>query len=232
MSWKPRAARLAATLAWCSVVLIAGIGAPAARGQHSVARQWNEETLDAIRNDFARPTVHARNLYHSSVATWDAWSAYDPVAEAVLHHEKLTATDVEAAREEAISYAAYRLLSWRFAGSPGAAETLPALDARMDALGYDRAFTSTAGDSPAALGNRIAATIVAHGLGDGANEAGDYENLFVEVRQDQGGAQGGEPLGNRSTDSSSGTGDQRPFSTQATHRPPPSSARVETPRRR
>ena len=34
----------------------------------SEARQWNEELLDAIRRDLARPTVHARNLYHVSAA--------------------------------------------------------------------------------------------------------------------------------------------------------------------
>ena len=28
----------------------------------SIARNWNEALLFAIRNDFARPTVHARNL--------------------------------------------------------------------------------------------------------------------------------------------------------------------------
>ena len=38
--------------------------------QHSVAREWNEELLHAIRNDFARPTVHARNLFHTSVAMY------------------------------------------------------------------------------------------------------------------------------------------------------------------
>ena len=31
----------------------------------SVARIWNEVLLEAIRNDFARPTVHARNLWHT-----------------------------------------------------------------------------------------------------------------------------------------------------------------------
>ena len=40
----------------------------------SVARQWNELLLESIRNDFARPTVHARNLFHTSAAMWDAWS--------------------------------------------------------------------------------------------------------------------------------------------------------------
>ncbi|WNH08384.1 hypothetical protein [Thalassobellus suaedae] len=38
----------------------------------SVARLWNEALLDAIRRDYARPTVHARNLFHTSVAMYDA----------------------------------------------------------------------------------------------------------------------------------------------------------------
>ena len=81
---------------------------------HSVARQWNEVLLDSVRKDFARPTIHARNLYHTSAAMWDAWAAYDEQADQVLHNEKLTAVDVQAAREEAISYAMYRLLRHRF----------------------------------------------------------------------------------------------------------------------
>ena len=42
----------------------------------SVARQWNEVLLEAIRNDFARPTVHARNLCHVSAAMYDAWARW------------------------------------------------------------------------------------------------------------------------------------------------------------
>ena len=60
-----------------------------------------------------RPTVHARNLYHVSAAMWDAWAAYDPVADGVFVDEKVSLDDpaaVQAAREEAISYAAYRVL--------------------------------------------------------------------------------------------------------------------------
>ena len=41
----------------------------------SVARQWDEETLAAIRRDNPRPPVHARNLFHVSVAMYDAWAA-------------------------------------------------------------------------------------------------------------------------------------------------------------
>ncbi len=40
--------------------------------EDSTERLWNEELLGAIRMDFARPTIHARNLFHSSVLMYDA----------------------------------------------------------------------------------------------------------------------------------------------------------------
>jgi hypothetical protein len=148
--------------------------------QPSVARQWNEELLDAIRGDFARPTVHARNLWHVSIAMWDAWAAYDDVARTYIHHERQVTDDVGAARAEALSYASYRILRERFKDSPGAPSVLPSLDARLVGLGYDKNFISTNAETPAALGNRIAATVIAFGLVDGSNEAGDYVNRVYE----------------------------------------------------
>jgi hypothetical protein len=62
----------AITLSLVLLVFIAALQA-----QHSVARLWNEATLTAIRGDFARPTVHARNLFHTSMAMYDAWAIYN-----------------------------------------------------------------------------------------------------------------------------------------------------------
>ncbi len=162
-------------------VLLAPLSASA---EHSIAREWNELLLNAIRGDFARPTIHARNLFHTSIAMWDAWAAYDDNARTYLHHEKATAGDVEVARAEAISFAAYRVLSARFAGSPGATESLAAFDAKMAEHGYDVGFRDELGATPASLGNRIAATVLAFGLADGANEVDDYANLFYEPSND------------------------------------------------
>ncbi|HUG92846.1 MAG TPA: hypothetical protein VML55_18540, partial [Planctomycetaceae bacterium] len=145
-----------------------------ADSEHSVARHWNEELLDAIRRDTPRPTVHARNLFHVSIAMYDAWALYDPQAEPYLHQEFVVPRHDPAAQQEAISFAAYRVLQHRFANSPGAATSLAAFDALMDDLGYDRSFTSTSGSLPAAIGNRVAQTIIAFGLTDGANEPGHY----------------------------------------------------------
>ena len=52
--------------------------------QYSVARRWNEVMLMAIRQDLARPPVQARNLYHFSLAIYEAWAVYDPIADTYL----------------------------------------------------------------------------------------------------------------------------------------------------
>src|SRR6266851_8932232 len=58
------------------------------QGTSSVARRWDDALLDAIRRSLPNPPVHARNLFHVSVAMWDAWAAYDPVASGYLFKEK------------------------------------------------------------------------------------------------------------------------------------------------
>jgi len=143
---------------------------------HSVARQWNEVLLEAIRNDFARPTVHARNLFHTSIAIYDAWAVYDDTATPyLLNEEPPEVDDIDAAREETMSYACYHILRARFAESPGKDETLPNIDAKMTELGFSTTDFSTIGKTPKALGNRLAILIQAYGLNDGANEQAEYE---------------------------------------------------------
>lgn len=140
----------------------------------SVARRWDEALLDAIRRALPAPTVHARNLFHTSAAMWDAWATYDPHASGYFVTEKHTAADVAAARNEAISYAAYRVLTARYINAVGADQSLSEFDDVMDSLCYPIQATTTDGDSPAAIGNRIAAAVIAYGLTDGSNQAGGY----------------------------------------------------------
>jgi hypothetical protein len=140
----------------------------------SVARRWNEALLDAIRRDLPAPTVHARNLYHASAAMWDAWAAYDATAQGVFVDEALNASDIEAAREEAISFAAFRVLEARYLDAVGATESIPEFDRLMEDLCYPIDITTTEGDTPAALGNRIAGVILDAGMVDGSNEAEGY----------------------------------------------------------
>jgi hypothetical protein len=140
----------------------------------SVARRWDEALLDAIRRALPAPTVHARNLFHTSAAMWDAWAAYDAHAAGYLVTEKHTSGNVAAARNEAMSYAAYRVLSARYIKAVGAGESLSEFDDLMDALCYPIGVTSTDGDYPAALGNRIARAFLAYGPTDGSNESSGY----------------------------------------------------------
>ena len=159
--------------------------------QHSVARQWNEVLLEAIRNDISRPTVHARNLYHISAIMYDAWATYDDKATHILlgrttgeytwQYDGIIVPESEMerkiAQEEAISYAAYRLMKHRFSHSPGAGIVLPMIDSLMLELGYDTSFISidyTSG-SAAALGNYLAFSCAEYGMVDYADEEDDYE---------------------------------------------------------
>jgi hypothetical protein len=162
-------------------VTVASFCAGPAQADETIARTWNEELLHAISIDTARPTVHARNLYHLATAMYDSWAAYDDVADQVMHHEHATAVDVEAARRETISFAAYNLISHRFVNGPGGTGpgkdvTEIAITLKMLDLGYDPSFTSTDGDSPAALGNRIAQSVINATLNDGARETANYTN--------------------------------------------------------
>jgi hypothetical protein len=140
----------------------------------SVPRIWNEVLLDAIRRDTPAPTVHARNLFHTSAAMWDAWAAYDPVADGYFVHEKREAKNIQAAREAAMSFAAYRVLLHRYSTAVGLGETFSELAATMESLCYRIDYVTTEGDSPAALGNRIAATVIAIGRNDGSYERQRY----------------------------------------------------------
>src|SRR5205809_4028601 len=84
---------------------------------NSVARVWDERALAAIRVDTPHPPAQARNLFSLSVCMYDAWAAYDPAAVGYIYHAKHAATDSAAARRQAISYAAYRILKERHAYS-------------------------------------------------------------------------------------------------------------------
>lgn len=162
--------------------------------ESTVARQWNELLLEAIRGDFARPTVHARNLFHTSVVMYDAFAVYDgldapcflgntwgeytcPFDSALVDIPADSALRALAV-DMAMSHAAYRLLTHRFSDSPGAATSLAAFEAEMDLLGFDTDYLSEdLTQGPAAVGNYIAARMIEFGLQDGANEHIDYANV-------------------------------------------------------
>jgi hypothetical protein len=149
---------------------------------HSLARVWDDQTLTLIRQVIPAPTVHARNLFHLSAAMWDAWAAYDQTADGYFVTEKRQAPDVTAAREAAISYAAYRILSWRYAVVADLATAQEELDATMARLCYRTDYADVEADTAAALGNRIGAAVIEFGRGDGSLENERYvDDTYVPV---------------------------------------------------
>lgn len=167
--------------------------------EHSAARNWNEALLFAIRKDFARPTVHARNLYHTSAMMYDLWSVFDQQASPIFIGDRTgldacafdttqkdsfisNNSDLQSSRETAISYAMYRLLSHRFSLPPAVVRAQTEFVEMANFYQVDREFTSTDLDdnNPAALGNYIAQCLIEYGLQDGSNEADLYANSFYE----------------------------------------------------
>jgi len=162
-----------------------------ANAQHSIARAWNEVLLEAIRDDYARPTVHARNLFHTSAAIYDAWAIYNTQASTYLLGNQLHQTkcpvnnfsipdNIDLATHETISYAAYRILTHRFKNSPNWFDTQNRFNELMVLHGYDIQYESLNyfDGNAAALGNFIAQCYIEYGLTDGSNELNQYANTF------------------------------------------------------
>jgi hypothetical protein len=156
--------------------------------QPSIAREWNEALLQTVKEDLLRPHVQARNLFHFSVALYDVWTAYDDgEAQPYLLGKTVggftcpcnrlpVPLNVDSARQEAMSYAAYRLLMARYSNSPRAAGAKTRFDAVMARHGYDirNHDINYQSGSPAALGNYLAQCILQMGRLDGSNEDGNY----------------------------------------------------------
>lgn len=175
------------------LLLLCLLGAFQSMAQHSVARKWNEALLYAIRNDLARPTVHARTLWYTSMIMYDVWAVFDPLAETYLLGKTVdgftlpfngfpTPANVDAARDEAISYACYRYLSYQFGSSPNWATTQVYFDSLMMDAGYPVLPVSvdySTGDA-AALGNYLAFFTISFSLSDGANQVQGYDNQYYQ----------------------------------------------------
>lgn len=142
---------------------------------HSVARLWNELYLIGIRGDYARPTVTARNLYHLSVAMYDAWAIYSPKVKNFYIDFKANTPNINTARNETISFSAYRIFLNRFASSPKFAETSEKAKNLMLQLGYNPSYETQERETPAGIGNTIAAMIISNFKSDGSLEEQNYQ---------------------------------------------------------
>jgi Na+-translocating ferredoxin:NAD+ oxidoreductase RnfD subunit len=125
----------------------------------SIATVWDETAVRALRSGAASEPVQAGDLFDVSEAMWKALAG---------------APKTVAARNAAISYAAYRVLLWQASFDSNLSRSFALLTRELRSLCYSPDFTARAGRSPAALGNRIAAAAIAAGRRDGSNESLHY----------------------------------------------------------
>ena len=159
----------------------------------SISRLWNEALLEAIRNDFARPTVHARNLFHTSIAMYDIWATYNEGAQPYLVGNTVNGftsnletfipiEPIDDALNRAISYAMYHIISHRFQTAPEFELIQRRIDLIMEKLDYDTNYSSVLYEfgNAAAFGNYVAQVIINYGLQDGSRESSGYDNAYYQ----------------------------------------------------
>ncbi len=165
----------------------------------TTARVWTDALLFAIRRDLARPTVHARNLHHLSVAMFDAWALFDTQAQPVfmqrsnnpacefsaterdaLVSAETTPTEIIAAQEIALGHAAWNLLKHRFDDARNSIQILEHFAQTAQSQALDVANEQSQNNHPASVGLRVANCVIAIGNSDQSNEANDYANINYE----------------------------------------------------
>ena len=174
------------------------------RSGDNVILKWNEQLLSTIRAypGPTGPTITARALGVLHTATYDAWAAYDPAAIGTRPEgpsQQASGADTSGKVDEAISYAAYRVLLDLFPPllfPNKGAYTTP--DVLLSSQGYDPNYSTvattadTAAD-PAAVGNLAAKAVLDFrrgpvapdartNFGDGANQLGDDPAGTLKVR--------------------------------------------------
>ena len=161
---------------------------------HSIAREWMEELLHSIRNDLARPTVHARNLFHLSAAIYDVWAFFDEEAEPYLLGKTVNGFTCDSPYlktfdksrvdlEEVLSFAANTLLNHRFKNAERYASLANGYTNLMLKYNYrgPTDLKDLSLNQSFALGNFIGQCYVDYGLQDGSNEINQYANQYYQV---------------------------------------------------
>jgi hypothetical protein len=136
----------------------------------NVVLQWNQEILNAIRNIKTPPPIASRALAITHTAMFDAWAAYDSVAQGTRLDGALRRPEGErtaANKKKAISFSAYRVLVDLFPTETAAFE------ARMSSLGYTSSDMSADASTPSGIGNICAQALLNYRHTDGSNQLGD-----------------------------------------------------------
>lgn len=136
----------------------------------TVSVLWDRAVQQAVINTAPGPTVASRAYGIMHTAMFDAWAAYDPIAIATQLGDDLqqsTSENTIANKTEAMSYAAYRVLTELFPDESANFDTL------MADLGFDPNNETTDTALAAGIGNISAEALMTFRRADGANQLGD-----------------------------------------------------------
>jgi len=148
----------------------------------TLAAQWNELALAAVRAGSARPTVTTWQMFVVSAAVYDAVAMYTPDSLPYAldaSHRRPASEFNDANRREAASQAAYQVLTRLFAEyeqDKGYFRTY------MTAMGYSA--TTAIDHSAASIGYQAAIAVLDARANDGSNAANDFEPITSLVYPD------------------------------------------------
>ena len=144
----------------------------------SISVLWDRAVQQAVINTAPGPTIASRAYGILHTAMFDAWAAYDPTAIATQLGDDLQRPEseiTEANKEEAMSFAAYRVLTELFP------EQVEIFNELMVQLGFDPTNTTTDTTTAAGIGNVSAQTLLESRREDGSNQDGDDPNGTLGV---------------------------------------------------
>ncbi|WP_432816850.1 DUF6851 domain-containing protein [Sulfitobacter sp. JB4-11] len=154
--------------------------------EQSIVAQWNEVNLEAIRQGSALPTTSSYQLHLVSAAVYDAYAAFDPLADGYYSKIDTPLLNTEANKAEAVSFAAYTALSEIYP------EQQALFDAFMAELGYDPAAANTDPSTAAGVGTLAAENVFDARVGDGSNAENGYVDTtgYMPVNDPEPGSDG------------------------------------------
>lgn len=139
----------------------------------TISVRWDRAVQQAVIDFSPGPTVASRAYGILHTAMFDAWAAYDPDAIASQLGDNLqrpTRENTEANKTEAMSFAAYRVLTELFPTEQATFDQL------MQELGFDPSNTTTDTTTAAGIGNVSAETLMQFRRQDGSNQQNGYVN--------------------------------------------------------
>ncbi len=162
--------------------------------EETVVKKAMSTLLEVIKNEEGRPTVHARNMFHASLAMYDVWCIYTKKAEPFLLTKTLKdyespyqgdfkladGLDRDSALNVSMLYAAYKVIFHRFSNYSSKGRTIDVLINGFEEAGINTNYRSTdyKEGSPAAFGNYVGQQVIEFGEQDGSRELDNHEAEF------------------------------------------------------